>query len=76
MDDNEDNRDMLARRLRRQGYEVQTAAGGRAALTALAVGPRVDLVLLDVMMPELDGYRGCRRLRADPVAAASSRSSW
>ena len=36
VDDNEDNRDMLARRLRRQGYEVLTAAGGRAALDALA----------------------------------------
>ena len=36
VDDSEDNRDMLARRLRRQGYEVQTADGGRAALAALA----------------------------------------
>jgi adenylate cyclase len=66
VDDNEDNRDMLARRLRRQGYEVQTAGGGRAALTALAVGP-VDLVLLDVMMPDLDGYAVLERLKADPA---------
>jgi class 3 adenylate cyclase len=57
---------MLARRLRRQGYEVQTAGGGRAALTALAVGP-VDLVLLDVMMPDLDGYAVLERLKADPA---------
>ncbi|HKQ59341.1 MAG TPA: response regulator, partial [Candidatus Eisenbacteria bacterium] len=66
VDDNEDNRDMLARRLRRQGYEVQTAAGGRAALTALAAAP-VDLVLLDVMMPDLDGYAVLERLKADPA---------
>jgi len=66
VDDNEDNRDMLARRLRRQGYEVQTAAGGRAALAALAAGP-VDLVLLDVMMPDLDGYAVLERLKADPT---------
>src|SRR5229473_3178381 len=66
VDDGEDNRDMLARRLRRQGYEVQTAAGGRAALAALAGSP-VDLVLLDVMMPDLDGYAVLERLKADPA---------
>jgi adenylate cyclase len=66
VDDNEDNRDMLARRLRRQNYEVLTATGGRAALTALA-GTPVDLVLLDVMMPDLDGYAVLERLKADPA---------
>jgi adenylate cyclase len=64
VDDNEDNRDMLARRLRRQGHEVLTAAGGRAALDTLA-GTPVDLVLLDVMMPDLDGYAVLQRLKAD-----------
>jgi class 3 adenylate cyclase/CheY-like chemotaxis protein len=66
VDDSEDNRDMLARRLRRQGYEVLTAAGGRPALAALAEAP-VDLVLLDVMMPDLDGYAVLERLKADPA---------
>ena len=66
VDDNEDNRDMLARRLRRQNYEVLTAAGGRAALTTLTATP-VDLVLLDVMMPDLDGYAVLERLKADPA---------
>ncbi len=65
VDDNDDNRDMLARRLRRQGYEVLTAAGGRAALETLAARP-LDLVLLDVMMPDLDGYAVLQRLKADP----------
>ena len=66
VDDNEDNRDMLARRLRRQGYEVRTAVGGRAALATLAEAP-ADLVLLDVMMPDLDGYAVLERLKADPA---------
>ena len=66
VDDNVDNRDMLARRLRRQDYEVLTAAGGSAALAALA-GTPVDLVLLDVMMPDLDGYAVLQRLKADPA---------
>jgi CheY-like chemotaxis protein len=64
VDDNEDNRDMLARRLRRQGYEVPTAAGGRAALAALAT-TAVDLVLLDVMMPDKDGFEVCRQIKQD-----------
>jgi class 3 adenylate cyclase/CheY-like chemotaxis protein len=65
VDDNEGNRDMLARRLARQGYEIRAAAGGRAALDALA-RERVDLVLLDVMMPDLDGYHVLERMKADP----------
>jgi len=66
VDDNDDNRDMLSRRLRRQSYEVLTAAGGRAALGVLAATP-VDLVLLDVMMPDLDGYAVLQHLKADPA---------
>ncbi len=66
VDDNEDNRAMLARRLARQGYEVLTAPGGRAALDTLAARP-LDLVLLDVMMPDLDGYAVLQRLKADPA---------
>jgi adenylate cyclase len=66
VDDVEDNRDMLARRLRRQGHEVLTADGGRAALGTLAASA-VDLVLLDVMMPDLDGYAVLQRLKADPA---------
>jgi class 3 adenylate cyclase len=64
VDDNEENRDMLARRLRRQGYEVLTAVGGRTALDTLAHSP-IDLVLLDVMMPDLDGYAVLHRMKTD-----------
>ena len=66
VDDNEGNRDMLARRLARQGYEVHTAGGGQAALEML-VKHAVDLVLLDVMMPDLDGYAVLQRLKVDPA---------
>jgi len=63
VDDNEGNRDMLARRLARQGYEIHTAAGGRAALDSLAK-ISFDLVLLDVMMPDLDGYAVLESMKA------------
>ena len=66
VDDNEENRDMLARRLRRQDYEVVIATGGRAGLDVLA-GRAVDLVLLDVMMPDLDGYAVLQRIKGDPA---------
>jgi serine/threonine protein kinase/CheY-like chemotaxis protein len=63
VDDEEHNRDMLARRLRRRGYEVETAASGHDALTMIAQG-RYDVVVLDVMMPDVDGFEVLRSLRA------------
>jgi DNA-binding response OmpR family regulator len=56
---------MLARRLERLGYGVVCADGGRAALAVLAVQP-VDLVLLDVMMPDMDGYAVLATRQRDP----------
>ncbi len=64
VDDNETNRDMLSRRLRHQGYRVSMAEDGRRALQAVRDQP-VDLVLLDVLMPEMDGYETLKRLKAD-----------
>jgi adenylate cyclase len=64
VDDNAANREMLGRRLEREGHRVQLAAGGREALELLQAR-RVDLVLLDVMMPELDGYEVLQQLKAD-----------
>jgi DNA-binding response OmpR family regulator len=54
VDDNEMNRDMLARRLQQKGYSVSSAVGGREALALIERDP-YDLVLLDVMMPEVSG---------------------
>ncbi|MBI1774226.1 MAG: response regulator [Proteobacteria bacterium] len=64
VDDNEANRDILETRLKAQGYEVVQAEDGEAALTAVSEH-RPDLVLLDVMMPKIDGVEVCRRLKAD-----------
>ena len=64
VDDNETNREMLSRRLRHQGYRVSMAEDGRRALQAVREQP-VDLVLLDVLMPEMDGYETLKRLKAD-----------
>ena len=55
--------------LRDEGYAVATATDGRAALAALAREP-VDLVLMDVMMPGLDGRAACLAMRAQPNGAA------
>jgi CheY-like chemotaxis protein len=65
VDDNEDNRYTLVQRLRRLGFtHVVTAVDGRDALTQLGAR-EFDLVLLDVMMPELNGYEVLERMRAD-----------
>jgi class 3 adenylate cyclase/CheY-like chemotaxis protein len=65
VDDNEGNRDALSRSLSRLGYTVVCAEDGRRALEVLAM-TEVDLVLLDIMMPELDGYAVLERRRVDP----------
>lgn len=66
VDDNVANVDILQTRLASQGYDVITATDGQAALDA-AREHRPDLILLDVMMPKLDGFEVCRRLKADPA---------
>ncbi|MGI4791364.1 MAG: response regulator, partial [Janthinobacterium lividum] len=66
VDDNEDNRTVLARRLEKQGHWAVTAASGQEALNALAEQP-FDVVLLDIMMPEMDGYEVLSRIKADPL---------
>ena len=63
VDDNEMNRDMLSRRLQRKGHEVVTADDGAAALE-LIERETFDVVLLDIMMPGIDGFEVLERLRA------------
>ncbi len=66
VDDTEANRELLSRRLRRQGHAVDTADGGRSALEAVAKS-QFDLVLLDLMMPDINGLEVLKRLKAHPV---------
>lgn len=66
VDDVEDNREVLRRRLSREGYAVETAANGREALSRIAAEP-FDLVLLDVLMPEVDGYAVLQQLKSNPA---------
>jgi len=77
VDDNEINRDMLSRRLTREGYALATAENGRVALDMIRA-ESFDLVLLDVMMPEMNGYevlseiKSSETLRHIPVIMISA----
>ena len=78
-DDEEDLRELVAYRLTRSGYRVIGAGDGQEALE-LAVERTPDLMVLDVMMPKLDGYELTRRVRAEaalrsiPVILLTARS--
>jgi class 3 adenylate cyclase len=65
VDDNETNRDILRTRLSPHGYELLEAADGEETLLVVREH-RPDLILLDVMMPKIDGIEVCRRLKSDP----------
>jgi len=64
VDDNASNRDLLSRRLQREGYRVTSVEGGAAALAMIAA-EGFDLVLLDLMMPGMSGFEVLNRLKAD-----------
>jgi len=65
VEDNEMNRDMLSRRLVRNGYEVLIAIdGGEGLAKARAESP--DLILMDMSLPGLDGWEATRQLKAEP----------
>ena len=66
VEDNEMNRDMLVRRLRRRGYEVLAAGNGREAI-AMARAEALDLILMDMSLPVLDGWEATRLLKAAPA---------
>jgi adenylate cyclase len=77
VDSNALDRDLLARRLSRFGHEVETAESGRQALEMMRDG-KFDLALLDILMPEMNGFQALREIQADeslreiPVIVASS----
>ena len=63
IDDNAENRDWLSRRLERRGFDVIVAVDGRAGVaTALAEKP--DLILMDMNMPQVDGWEATRQVKA------------
>jgi CheY-like chemotaxis protein len=68
VEDNEMNRDMLSRRLKRKGFEVSIAIDGAAALEAVA-SDHPELILMDLSLPIMDGWEATRRLKADPATA-------
>ncbi len=69
VDDDEDSRRLLSHLLERKGYRVVLADGGQAALDSLRT-KEVDVILLDVMMPNMDGFAVCRELKKSPATAS------
>jgi CheY-like chemotaxis protein len=64
VEDNEENRDALSRRLQRRGFEVLIAIDGKVGLE-MAKTEKPDLILMDMNMPELDGWEATRQIKAD-----------
>ncbi len=68
VDDTPENLRLLSKMLTKEGYNIRKALSGQMALTAVqSVVP--DLILLDIMMPNMDGYQVCEKLKADPKTA-------
>ena len=65
VEDNDMNRDMLSRRLIRNGYEVCLAVDGQQGAD-MAVSERPDLILMDMSLPVIDGWEATRRIKATP----------
>lgn len=68
VDDDDDNRELYALVLERAGFEVDRAATGAEAIERLSVRPS-GIVLMDLAMPEMDGFEATRQIRADPSNA-------
>jgi len=68
VEDNEMNRDMLSRRLTRNGFEVVIAVNGQEGVD-LAVSEQPDLILMDMSLPILDGWEATRQVKAHPQTA-------
>ena len=70
VDDDPDIRETLAELLQEEGYAVSSAAHGGEALSALRTDPRPDLILLDLMMPIMDGWQFRAEQKKDPELAS------
>ncbi len=69
VEDNEMNRDMLSRRLKRKGYEIEVAVDGQQGVE-MATASMPDLVLMDMSLPIKDGWTATRELKADATTAS------
>ena len=69
VEDNEMNRDMLARRLEKRGYTVVIAVDGQSGVS-LARSEKPDLILMDMSLPIIDGWEASRQLKADAAVAS------
>jgi two-component system, cell cycle response regulator DivK len=69
VEDNEMNRDMLRRRLERNGYEVVCAVDGPEGISA-AIAEQPDIILMDVALGDMDGWEATTALRSDPHTAS------
>ena len=69
VEDNEMNRDMLSRRLVRNGYDVVMAVNGQEGV-AMATSENPDLILMDMSLPILDGWEATRQIKANPATAS------
>ena len=65
VEDNEMNRDMLSRRLLRNGFEVVMAVDGQQAVT-MATSEHPDIILMDMSLPVIDGWEATRQVKANP----------
>ena len=63
VEDNEDNRDILTRRLEKRGFEIRVALSGEEAIE-MANNEQPDLILMDVRLPVMDGFEAARRLKS------------
>ena len=68
IEDNVENRESLSRRLERRGFEVLVAVDGKAGVE-MAKAEKPDLILMDMNMPELDGWEATRQIKAQPESS-------
>jgi len=69
VEDNEENRDVLTRRLERRGYSVLVAVDGQAGIT-MAQDEHPDVILMDLNLPDVDGWEATKRIKASPQTAS------